>query len=261
MIVVSLSIRRYKGQIIPEQNSIDQQTDIFLVDDSGARETSFVDSSGFGTGSDFGLPSIPFLPIALLMIPMVMMTMMTMMSTVTSETSVAPIPVVPRTGLATVPTTQADVQTTPCVPTTCPTSYRLLADQTISPNCYSYDEDTERNWGDALESCTLIPGSYLWRPNTQDEANAVFNLFNIDTSDEIWTGANSPTHNENFVVAGDTAAFSLTNLPFGEWDEGDFGEDCVEIEVNTLGVWLWENEDCRDEIPFICELPRVSTSF
>lgn len=37
MIVVSLSIRRYKGQIIPVQNSIDQQTDIFLVDDSGAR--------------------------------------------------------------------------------------------------------------------------------------------------------------------------------------------------------------------------------
>ncbi|CAC5364476.1 unnamed protein product [Mytilus coruscus] len=177
IIVVFLSISPHKGQIIPGQNPIDQQTDIFLIDDSGARETSFVDGSGFVTGSDFGLPPIPFLAIALLMIPMVMMTMM---STVTSETSVAPRPVVPTIVSVTVPTTQAAVQPTPCVPTICPTSYRLLTDQTASPNCYFYSGGTELPWADALKACTLIPGAYLWRPNTRDEANAVINMFGVE---------------------------------------------------------------------------------
>ncbi|CAC5408745.1 unnamed protein product [Mytilus coruscus] len=39
-------------------------------------KTSFVDGSGFCTGSDFGVPPNPFLSIALLVIPMVMMTIM-----------------------------------------------------------------------------------------------------------------------------------------------------------------------------------------
>lgn len=255
IVVVFLSISPHKGQIIPGQNPIDQQTDIFLIDDSGARETSFVDGSGFVTGSDFGLPPIPFLAIALLMIPMVMMTMM---STVTSETSVAPRPVVPTIVSVTVPTTQAAVQPTPCVPTICPTNYRLLTDQTVSPNCYFYSGGTELPWADALKACTQTPGAYLWRPNTRDEANAVINMFGVARNVEIWTGANSPTHDENFVFAVDNAAFSLTNLPFGEWEVNDFGEDCVEIQLEYSDVWEWENEVCDDEISYICELPRIT---
>lgn len=62
-----------------------------------------MDGSGFSTGSDFGLPPIPFLALALLVIPMIMMTMM--------STTVAPTPVVTTTVSVTVPTTQAAVQT------------------------------------------------------------------------------------------------------------------------------------------------------
>ncbi|CAC5368627.1 unnamed protein product [Mytilus coruscus] len=69
-------------------------------------EIPFVDGSGCGTGSDFGLPPNPFLAIALLVIPMVIMAMMS-----TTETSVAPRPVVPTTVSVTVPTTQAAVET------------------------------------------------------------------------------------------------------------------------------------------------------
>lgn len=59
----------------------------------------------------------------------------------------------------------------------------------------------------------------------------------------------------------DFCLMTNTYFNFFSGDEGDFGKDCVEIEVDSSGVWSWENEDCRDEIPFICELPRVSTSF
>ncbi|CAG2200713.1 unnamed protein product [Mytilus edulis] len=255
IIVVFLSISPHKGQIIPGQNLIDQQTDIFLIDDSGARVTSFVDDSGFGTGSDFGLPPIPFLPIALLMIPMVMMTMM---STVTSETSVAPIPVVPRTVLATVPTTQADVQTTPCVPTTCPERYSLLNDQTASPNCYFNSGDDKRTWADALRICMSTPGAYIWRPNTEEEANAVKNTFGLIDNFNVWTGANSPTHDRNFVFAVDNGAFSIDSVPFGECNEWDFDYDCVEVSLRTETlIWNWDIDDCFDEIEYVCEFPRV----
>ncbi|CAC5390383.1 unnamed protein product [Mytilus coruscus] len=251
IIVVFLSISQYKGQIIPGQNPIDQQTDIFLIDDSGTRETSFVDGSGFGTGSDFGLPPIPFLALALLVIPMAMMTMMS-----TSETSVAPVPT---TVSVTVPTTQAAVQTTPCVPTNCPGRYRLLNDQTASPNCYLDSGSLNSNdklWSDAQKLCTTTPGAYLWIPNTLAEANAVKNTFGFGT-DFIWTGGNSPTHDENYVFAGDNTVFSLFNVPFGAINIEDFGQDCFELNFSTtLGEWEWENEECDDKNRFICEFPR-----
>ncbi|CAC5422848.1 unnamed protein product [Mytilus coruscus] len=241
-------MRAYKAQIIPGRNPIEQQQDIFLIDDSGSLETSFVDGSEFGTGSDFGLPPIPFLAIALLVIPMVMMTMMS-----TTETSAALRPVVPTTVSVTVPTTQAAVQTTPCVPTICPARYRLLIDQTASPNCYFDSGSVEQ------KACTSTPGAYLWRPNTLAEANAVRNTFGFTKAEQIWTGANSPTHDENFVFAVDNAAFLLFNVLFGTLDKSHIGEACVEIEFNTTpGEWQWENEDCRDEHRFICELPSVS---
>ncbi|XP_052078053.1 uncharacterized protein LOC127715991 [Mytilus californianus] len=170
-----LYISAYKAQIIPGRNPNDQQPELFLIDDRGSLETSFLDGSRFGTGSDFGLPPIPFLAIALLVIPMVMMTMMS-----TSETSVAPRPVVPTFVSVTVPTTQAAVQTTSCVPTNCPARYRLLNDQTDSPNCYVYSEDQTQIWSTALKACTDTPGAYLWRPNSREEADAVKNTFGFE---------------------------------------------------------------------------------
>ncbi|XP_063415842.1 uncharacterized protein LOC134697491 [Mytilus trossulus] len=175
IIVVFLNISQYTGLIIPEQNPIDQQTDVVFIDDSGTRETSFVDGPGLGTGSDVGLLPLPLLALALLMIPMVMMPMM---SSVTSESSiaVAPIPVVSTPVSVTV--TQAAVQTTtPCVPTNCPAEYRLLNDQTASPNCYRFSGTGKLSWYEALKACTNTPGAYLWKPNDEKEADAVRSVF------------------------------------------------------------------------------------
>ncbi|XP_076072015.1 uncharacterized protein LOC143043720 [Mytilus galloprovincialis] len=112
------------------------------------------------------------------------MVMMTMMST--TETSVAPMPVVPTTVSVTVPTPQAAVPTTQCVPTNCPANYRLLNDQTASSNCY-FDSGTQSDliWSDARKACTATPGAYLWRPNSRAEADAVKNTFDIEHDEWI----------------------------------------------------------------------------
>ncbi|CAC5422850.1 unnamed protein product [Mytilus coruscus] len=72
----------------------------------------------------------------------------------------------------------------------------------------------------------------------------------------IWTGANSPTHDENFVFAVDNGAFSLTNLPFGERDSIS-NNDCVEIELGNSDVWNLDDDECNDEYRFIYEFPRL----
>lgn len=40
----------------------------------------------------------------------------------------------------------------PCVPTNCPVGYRMLNDQTISPNCYFYSENNKASWSTAQVS-------------------------------------------------------------------------------------------------------------
>ncbi|XP_063416236.1 uncharacterized protein LOC134697880 [Mytilus trossulus] len=215
IIVTLLQMCAYTAQFIPGQNPIEQQREVVLLDDRGSSETSFLDGSDFGTGSDFGLPTIPFLALALLVIPMLMMTMMS-----TTETSVAPMPVVPTPVSVSAPTPQAAVPTTPCVPTNCPANYRLLNDQTASSNCY-FDSGTQgdQRWSTARKTCTATPGAYLWRPNSRAEADAVKNTFDIAISEDVWTGGYSPTQDENFVYADNMdndAAFFLFNVPFGE---------------------------------------------
>ncbi|CAG2215493.1 unnamed protein product [Mytilus edulis] len=258
MIVALLQISAYTAQFIPVQNPIDQQPDVILIDDRGSSETSFLDGPDVGTGSNFGLPTIPFLALALLVIPMVMMTMMS-----TTETSVAPMPVVPTTVSVTVPTPQAAVPTTQCVPTNCPANYRLLNDQTASSNCY-FDSGTQSDliWSDARKTCTDTAGAYLWRPNSRAEADAVKNTFDISNGEEVWTGGHSPTQDQNYVFADNmdnNAAFILFSIPFGELNPGDIGESCLHIDFdNGNNIWEWENEDCDDDERFVCEFPRVS---
>ncbi|VDI73640.1 Hypothetical predicted protein, partial [Mytilus galloprovincialis] len=269
IIVVFHVQRKYKANIIPGQNPFDQRSDFISIGDSGTLETTFnlVEESGVDTGSAFGFLPIPFVSIALLMMAF---GMLIMPSSVTSRASVEPRPIEPRpdvqlflatqaaTALAPTP---APAQTTPCIPTNCPADYTLLDDRTASQNCYLYSGNTEEVWSDALKACALTPGAYLWRPNIRAEADAVKNKFGIGNDVHIWTGANSPTHDENFVFAVDNAVLSLVDLPFGVLDEdGNIGEDCVEIEFDTnsgkTDDWEWENNDCDDEYEYICELPR-----
>ncbi|VDI08000.1 Hypothetical predicted protein [Mytilus galloprovincialis] len=202
-------------QVITRQDIEEEQQELFLIDEGGTASLP-VDGTRQGTGSFLQLLPIPLLTMA---VPMVAMAMMTMMSPVnagtTSGTSVATT-IVP----VTVPTTQAAALTTQCVPTiNCPKGYELLGDQTASANCYfnSVQNGVEtKTWANAQASCAMTPGAYLWRPNSAAEGSAVFDMFTLATNANIWTGANSPGHDDNYVFVVDNGVFSYANVPFGD---------------------------------------------
>ncbi|CAC5402991.1 CLEC3A [Mytilus coruscus] len=228
-------------QVITSQDQVEQQQDFFLIDEGGTT----VDGTGIGTGSALQT-ALQLFPIALLTLAVPMMAM--------ARTSISGTTVAPTTATVTVPTTQTATPTTPCVPTNCPDGYVLLNDQAVSPNCYLYSGTSKGKWYYAMKKCTM-KGAYLWRPNSEAEANAVKDNFQFGTDDKIWTGANSPGHDGNFVFAVENSAFSLTSLPFGEFDNFD-NNDCVEISLNNQNVWKWNDEDCLENYLYICEFPR-----
>ncbi|CAG2253185.1 unnamed protein product [Mytilus edulis] len=74
----------------------------------------------------------------------------------------------------------------PCVPETCPTGFKLLSNQASSANCYSYHGlDSQLPLPLARDNCATTAGAYLWRPNTEQEANAVNNEFNIPENKSV----------------------------------------------------------------------------
>ncbi|XP_063416481.1 uncharacterized protein LOC134698121 [Mytilus trossulus] len=150
-------------QIFTGQDRIQQQ-DFVIINEIGTT----VDGTGFGTGS-----ILPLFPLVLLTLAITMMGMTTM-SDVTIGTTTVPV-TVPTTITATISATQ----TTPCVPTNCPAGYRMINDQTISTSCYFYSVNNEASWSTAQKICSMQPGAYLWKPDSQQEAEAVQSAFSI----------------------------------------------------------------------------------
>ncbi|CAC5402990.1 unnamed protein product [Mytilus coruscus] len=229
-------------QVITGQDQVQQQQDFFLIDESGTT----VDGTGPGTGSILQL-----FPLALLTLAVTMMGMVTM-STVTSGTTVAST-----TTSVTVPTTQTAAQTTPCVPTNCPAGYRLLTDQAVSPNCYFFSGNNEATWSTAQKICSTQRGAYLWRPNSEEEAEAVRISIGIEQNRDIWVGANSPGHDGNYVFDGDNGDLSFCSLPFGEHNSFT-KKGCVEIEFTNEYVWNWDDDACKSTHRYVCEFPRIT---
>ncbi|XP_063414957.1 uncharacterized protein LOC134696920 isoform X2 [Mytilus trossulus] len=102
----------------------------------------------------------------------------------------------------------------PCVPETCPKGFKLLSNQTSSVNCYYTSGHKQVNWNTAADNCASTDGAYLWRPNTEQEANAVQNELNIH--EDVWTGANDIDNDGNFTFAIENGSLSFNDLPFGE---------------------------------------------
>ncbi|CAG2199033.1 unnamed protein product [Mytilus edulis] len=103
----------------------------------------------------------------------------------------------------------------PCVPETCPKGFKLLSNQASSANCYSYHGlDSQLPLPLARDNCATTAGAYLWRPNTEQEANAVNNEFNIPSDQFIWTGGRE-TNLGTFVFDIDNSGFSIYAQPFG----------------------------------------------
>ncbi|VDI74967.1 Hypothetical predicted protein [Mytilus galloprovincialis] len=100
----------------------------------------------------------------------------------------------------------------PCVPETSQSS--SIINQTSSVNCYYTSGPKQVSWNTAADNCASTDGAYLWRPNTEQEANAVQNELNIHV--DVWTGANDIDNDGNFTFAIENGSLSFNDLPFGE---------------------------------------------
>ncbi|CAG2212510.1 unnamed protein product [Mytilus edulis] len=138
---------------------------------------------------------------------------------------------------------------------TCPNGFKLLSNQASSANCYSYfGHDMNWPWVIARDNCATTAGAYLWRPNTEQEANAVKNEFNIPYGKPIWTGANDIDKDGKYTFAVENSPFSFHQRPFGAdgfssnanskcvmiqfaWERGGGGIRIVSLHVAIYAVF------------------------
>ncbi|XP_063414182.1 uncharacterized protein LOC134696375 [Mytilus trossulus] len=142
----------------------------------------------------------------------------------------------------------------PCVSETCPAGFRFLPSQVTTTNCYVGGES--ENWVQAQRMCASLPGAYLWRPRSGQEAAAVFNAFNIASNIVVWTGANDIDKDGLYTFDTENSSFAIHTVPFGiGFPSPAEGYDCVAIERDE-GGWKWFEWACTFYITYICEYPR-----
>ncbi|XP_052085142.1 tetranectin-like protein [Mytilus californianus] len=148
---------------------------------------------------------------------------------------------------------------TGCSSVTCPTGYSKLDDQRISPNCYSFGgKNDARSWHSADAVCTSTNGAHLLVPDSLAEIEALRKKFGIGDNDvDVWTGANDLKSSGNFMFKVNNKMFNFNALPFGVENEPGMRGNCVEVELNSNGVWGWDADDCDEKEFYVCELPVV----
>ncbi|XP_071128217.1 uncharacterized protein [Mytilus edulis] len=227
---------------------------IFLSSNTCYAQGLFED--GGGTGTDFS-PFLALLPLLLLGL---------LAGTTPTATAAQAAPAAPAAPAVPVPVMVVSVPvapTPPCVSETCPPGFMFLPNQASSTSCYSDSGpitpmNLGRSWNAALLACTMTPGAYLWRPNTEAEANAVRNKYSIPDSTRIWTGANDVDTDGTFTFAIENSQFNIAAPPFGAvTTDPAVGTECLAIAFNGA-TWTWTEELCTmtDVLRYICELPR-----
>ncbi|CAC5421650.1 unnamed protein product [Mytilus coruscus] len=146
--------------------------------------------------------------------------------------------------------------TTTCV-LQCPATYMMLADTTISPNCYLGSGLSTVVWQEALANCLQTPGAYLWRPNTIQEADAVRTKLGIGEGTDVWTGANDLQNEGMFSFIVENSGFPFPVVPFGTGTGNAAGNDCVAIQKPATNVYQWTVSQCNTNNRYVCEVtPR-----
>ncbi|XP_052075881.1 uncharacterized protein LOC127713971 [Mytilus californianus] len=243
-------------QVVIVEDPGEDQKDFFVKEDRfAARGTD----TGIGLGESFPFLSMLFL-IMITMVPMMdMVTMVPMIDMVTNEMMGTMA-----TSTTTSTTTQAQPAATPCVTPNCPHGYRLLDDQTASTNCYLYGGGNNlQSWDDAMRTCAMTPGAFLWNPNTEVEANAVINKLSIPFQECMWTGGRK-ANDGTFVFDIDKSGFPLDMMtnrqPFGMIaimsDENDSCLGILGLDVEPR-IWLWGDNFCSFAALYVCEFPRT----
>lgn len=107
---------------------------------------------------------------------------------------------------------------------------------------YLYCDAT--SWSNAVSRC-LGYGGYL--VTVSNDAETAHLLMNIST--EHWIGLNDRDSEDDFVWVGTDE--SVINGWDSRQPDDYFGEDCTELRTNGR----WNDLDCGDDRPFICEIP------
>ncbi|XP_071178239.1 uncharacterized protein [Mytilus edulis] len=146
----------------------------------------------------------------------------------------------------------------PCVPETCPEGYRLLPNQASNTNCYVYK--TSALWETAQSICASTPGANLWNPNTEQEANNVYQEFlhPIGHSSSVWTGANDRDGDGTYTFYKENGSFSKKSLPFGT-DLFTVGTDRAYVSIQysvSQRTWYWTDWEKIYSKSYICEYQR-----
>ncbi|CAG2246152.1 unnamed protein product [Mytilus edulis] len=173
-----------------------------------SRPTLRATTAGFrtGTGVDLG-PAFPILSL-LFFVPLLALVG-------ASTTTRVPPAVVPPSIVIRVPP-QA-TPSAPCVPTNCPPGYMMLTGENAGTNCYLYSGDnTKKSWDEAMRTCAMTPGAFLWNPNTKAEVNAVRDKFSLPANACLWVGGKKDS-NGKFVFEIDDTGFVLEQkaIPYG----------------------------------------------
>ncbi|CAG2203281.1 unnamed protein product [Mytilus edulis] len=215
-------------------------------------DTQALFEDGGGTGTDFS-PFLALLPLLLLGL----LTATTPTATAAQAAQAAQAaPAAPAAPAVPVPVMVVSVPvapTPPCVSETCPPGFMVLPNQASSTNCYSDSGANAANdlmWNAALTDCTSTSGAYLWRPNTEQEADAIRNKYAIPDNELLWTGAN------DLAVDG-TFTFAIENSPLNvatphltrEFVHREFA--VVVVRPGNFIVAAWCNKNIEANLSFL----------
>ncbi|XP_072234626.1 macrophage mannose receptor 1 [Leuresthes tenuis] len=146
------------------------------------------------------------------------------------------------------------VQPTTLPPTTpalsCASGWNALADRNICFKVYKKN-NLKKTWDEALNFCKDIGGDLMSIHNEEDLKMSTFY-----TSETFWTGLRLQGPNEGFVWS-DGSPYDFENFDYGEPNNHNDNEHCVEVKLNY--VKHWNDRHCESYNNWICQIRKGAT--
>lgn len=144
------------------------------------------------------------------------------------------------------------VTTTAVPPTTvaptCPRGWTSLINSNYCFKVYSMSALLKRTWFEAREFCKAVGGELLSLKSGQTS-----NLpFYIDPS---WIGLSAQDPNAGFTWS-DGTPLSIEDWDFGEPNNYNDNEYCVEAHSNIVGKMRWNDRNCESYNDWICQIRK-----
>ncbi|XP_077977476.1 MAM and LDL-receptor class A domain-containing protein 1-like [Glandiceps talaboti] len=114
-------------------------------------------------------------------------------------------------------------------------------------------EHTRKKWTSAQDYCASRGGQLAEiRSNSQNDQ--VYNLLSGLEIATVWIGLHD-RHSEGFYTFIDLSTTSSND--YSKWHTNEpnnyDNEDCIQMLAHGSGASQWNDQDCNDELPFVCE--------